>query len=495
MKGDPSAGSIHPSAGSGSGGERLLAFVGCAGFGLVDIVLREFGFEVVGVEIDDAIAGVNRRNGGHCLTADLLDCAPADYAGWFLYHFSPPCPSFSVAKLGGSETEIDLALARKICEFIRVGRPAYFTLENVWGYRKSLSWLLIWYTLLEEGYGVAGWNLNAADYGVPQSRRRMIVIARRDGRPPAKPWPTHAKKPDMFTLPWLGWYEAIEDLIPDLPESEFAPWQMDRMPEELKTFLIMTANTNRGGLDNKPGRGVLDIGEPANTVTAGPAGGTMPKAFLVPGDNASNETVRLADEPMVTIQTRPPERCPHRAFLLGQGERSRPKSGGQPADTVTANHNRTGIRAFVFDSANSNTYGGQGTIKDVSDPIFTITAMEKTAFPKAFIIGGQYQTPNDGSDRTVQNRSLERPIWTIKASEHLDTRVWLPEGKVVALTPLALARLQDFPYWFVLPENRTLSCRGIGNALPPGVYRAVLKSLLGTPFGKLRERGGQIYAE
>lgn len=394
------------------------------------------------------------------------------------------CPSFSVAKQGG-ETEIDLTLARKICEFIRIGRPVYFTLENVWGYRKSLSWLLIWYTLLEEGYGVAGWNLNAADYGVPQSRRRMIVIARRDGRPPAKPWPTHAKKPDMFTRPWLGWYEAIEDLIPGLPESQFAPWQMDRLPEELKTYLIMTANTNRGGLDNKPGRGILDMGEPANTVTSGPAGGTMPKAFLVPGDNTSNKTVRLADEPMATIQTRPPERCPHRAFLLGQSERSRPKSAGQPSGTVTANSNQTGIRAFVIDSANANERNV--TIRDAGNPVFTVTAMEKTALPKAFIIGGQYQTPSDGSERTVQNRSPDCPIWTIMASEHLEMRAWLAEGKVVALTPRALARLQDFPYWFVLPENRALSCRGIGNALPPGVYRAELKSLLGMEGGEFMQ--------
>lgn len=475
MRGDPSTGSGHPSASSGDPGERLLAFVGCAGFGLVEIVLREFGFNVVGVEIDDAIAEVNRRNGGHCLTADLLDIDPADYTGWVLYHFSPPCPSFSVAKQGG-ETEIDLTLARKICEFIRLGRPVYFTLENVWGYRQSLSWLLIWYTLLEEGYGVAGWNLNAADYGVPQSRRRMIVIARRDGRPPAKPWPTHAREPDMFTLPWVGWYEAIEDLIPDLPESQFAPWQMDRLPEELKTYLIMTANTNRGGIDNKPGRGVLDMGEPANTVTAGPAGG-MPKAFLIPGDNTSNETVRLADEPMVTIQTRPPGRCPHRAFILGQGERSRPKSASQPPDTIKANHNQTGIRAFVIDSANANERNV--TIRDAGSPVFTITAMEKTAPPKAFVVDCQNNGPPDRRGLTI--RQQDDPIFTMTASANRRTiRACLISGRVISMTPRALARFQDFPDWFMLPENRALSCRGIGNALPPGVYRAELKSLLGS---------------
>lgn len=443
-----------------------LAFVGFAGFGLVDIVLREFGFEVVGVEIDEAIAAVNRRNGGDVITADILDTDPVDYTDFFLTHFSPPCPSYSVArnaksrqniisrildlachqKLINGEGELDIRFARKICGFIRVIRPEIFTLENVWGYRKSLSWLLIWYTLLSEGYGVDSWNLNAADYGVPQSRRRMIVIARRDGRQPAKPFQTHSKKPDMFTRPWVGWYEALEDLLPELPESKFAPWQEDRMPEEVKSFMI-------------------------------------------PGDNTSNMTVRSADEPMVTIQTRMPERCPHRAFLLGQGSRSKPKYGYRPADIITANNNQTGIKAFVsfvMDSGNTRS----GTVRNNGDPIFTITTMGKIALPKAFIIGAQYQTPADGSKRTVQNRGSDRPVWTIRTSEKGDTRALLAGGKVVSLTPRALARLQDFPDWFVLPVDeifgdwlewaitrRELSCRGIGNALPRGVYRAVLKSL------------------
>jgi len=332
----------------------MKALVGFAGFGGVDIALKSFGFDVIGVEIDDAIAAVNRSNGGHCLTADLLDINPADYIGWLLFHFSPPCPNFSVAKVGGAETEADLTLARKICEFIRVGRPEYLTLENVWMYRKSLGWMLIWYTLLEEGYGVDAWNLNAADYGVPQSRRRMIVIARRDGRRPTKPFPTHSKKPDMFTRPWRNWHEAIEDLLPTLPETQFAAWQMDQMPDEQMTYLCTTGNT----------------------VCASPDGG-IPKAFL-----------------------------------LGQGSRSSIKNCSQPSDTITANNNQTGVKVFVMASAN------------------------------------------------------RRPI-----------RVGYPGAKVVSMSTRCLARFQDFPDSFQLPSNRALACRGIGNALPPSLYRAVLKSL------------------
>ena len=435
--------------------EIKKAFVGFAGFGGVDLTLREFGFQVTGVEINDTIAEVNRVNGGQVITADILDLDSANFSNVDLAHFSPPCPRFSQARskkatldtsdrisdlatfqaVVNGESELDIKLSRKMCEFIRLVRPPYFTLENVWQYRKSLSWLNIWYTLQEQGYGVDTWNLNAADYGVPQSRRRMIVIARRDGRPPAKPFPTHAKEPDMFTNPWVGWYEAIEDLLPGLPETKPAAWQVARLPERLKTALVMTGNNALA--DAKPGKGWLACEMPANTVMAQSA---MGKA---------------------------------KAFILGQGERSKPKNGGCPVGTITANNNQTGIKAFVIET--QNTSHNLTTCKMSGDPIFTINAnvFEKNAAQKAFIIGDEF---NNWGDRTVMNREGNTPIWTISANEKLSgLKMW--QGRWLSMTARCLARFQDFPDWFELPESRELACRGIGNALPSGLYRAVLRSL------------------
>ncbi len=382
----------------------MKVLIGFAGFGGPEIALRELGIEAVGIELDPAIAEVNRANGGDVITADILGIDPAEFVGWELYHFSPPCISFSIANHASSESEADIALAQKICEFIRVGQPRYFSLENVWLYQRSLSWSLIRSTLLDEGYGVDAWHLNAADYGVPQSRKRMIVIARRDGRKPAKPWPTHSKTGnDMFTKPWAGWHEAIEDLIPGLKETQFAPWQWDRLPDEMKTYL---------------------------------------------------------------------ELCPHRAFILGQGERSQPKLADAPADTVTANNNQTGVKALIIGSAN--------------------TAGEKTCLPKAFVVDCQ----NNGSpgNRKLTIRESDEPIFTMMASANrTSVRACLTSARVVSMSVRCLARFQSFPDSFVLPgepgldENiillldprtdRELACRGIGNALPPGMYRAVLRSL------------------
>lgn len=380
------------------------AFVGFAGFGGFSLALREADFDVIEIELNPLIAEVNRVNGGNVITGDFLDIDPADYVGYWLAQFSPPCTRISIANAKGSEAEIDLMLARKMCEFIRVARPRYFVLENVTQYQQSLSWLNIWYTLRECGYGVDAWNLNTADYGVPQSRRRMIVIARRDGRQPAKPWQTHSKNGDMFTRPWMNWYDAVEDLISGLDRSEFANWQNKWLPEK------------------------------------------------------------------------------YRSFIIGNGSRSRPKLANQPADTITANHNQLRLKAFIVDGANSRGYGRTGpTVRHADQPMFTVTAsaLEKNSPPKAFVIGGQYQTLNNGRPRTVQNKDASEPIWTIVASENFDTRAYLAEGGgcTVVMNIRALARFQGFPDWFRFPDDRRLVCRGIGNALPPPLGAAIIRSL------------------
>ncbi|MHC4621851.1 MAG: DNA cytosine methyltransferase [Planctomycetota bacterium] len=423
----------------------MKAFVGFAGFGGVDIALREFGYQVVGVEIDPDIAAVNRYNGGDVITADLLAIDPAAFADYELYHFSPPCPNFSIAKSGAAEQGTDLALAHKICEFIRVGRPRFFTLENVWLYRMSLSWLLIWYTLLEEGYGVDTWNLNAADYGVPQTRRRMIAIARRDGRRPTKPWPTHSKNPDMFTQPWNGWYEAIEDLISDLPETQFAPWQSRLMPEELKSWLVGHSSTNLG---------LAEAAEPAFTVTA--------------------------------------QRSRLRGFILGQGKRSKLKGDNHPADTVTGSTNQTGVKAFVVNSQNTNR---PLTVRLADDPMFSVVSSDgrrPSAIPKAVIIDCQNNgSPDRYGRRGLTIRQMDEPTFTVTASANRPTiRAGLATGRTVSMTPRCLARFQSFPNWFALPTDkavtamsfknftpRELACRGIGNAVPPLLYGAILGEL------------------
>ena len=123
---------------------------------------------------------------------------------------------------------------------LRVCAHPHLLLENVWGYRNFVAFGVILKCLAREGYRTDYWHLNSANYGVPQTRKRLILVARLDGRP-RRPEPTHSKNPGaMFGLKkWVGWYESIKDLIPTLPESQFAPWQLARLPEDMRETMTV----------------------------------------------------------------------------------------------------------------------------------------------------------------------------------------------------------------------------------------------------------------
>jgi len=314
-----------------------------------------------GIEIDDAVARVARDNGFGVETADILEVNPADYESPTVLHASPPCPNFSCAKQGRRESEYDVELARATARFIEELHPRLFTLENVYGYRKSMSWAIIRDALHGCGYWFDLAHVNAADFQIPQTRRRMIVRAALGQMVPHLPPPE----------PWVGWYSAIEDLIPTLPESQFAPWQLAHLKLNSTTLV----------------------------------------------DSAGYPD---ADGARVPVTRR----------------------NGEPANTIIANHAQRGMRAFL--------------------------------------VGGQFARPANGSGelRPVQVRGLDKPTFTVTAQNRGDWRAWLTQGRVVQMTPRALARFQAFPDSYILPNNKVLACRVVGEAVPPLLYEKLIKQLL-----------------
>lgn len=292
-----------------------------SGFGGVDLGAMAAGLQPLwGVEYDAKIAEVANHNlGQHIQVADLLDCDPLRFERPDVLHASPPCPNFSVAKAGGEETPHDIALAAKVAEFVTVLTPEIFTLENVYAYRNSKSWRIIENALYEAGYWLHIDHVNSADYGVPQTRKRMIVRAVRGGFVPYLPQPVE----------WVGWYEAIKDLIPTLPDSKFAPWQLERLPEELKqAWMINGQNAGQEWGGTRLGD------EPSLTIT----NETSPRAFIVSGTEMRNETYRYFDNPVFTIKAQ--DHMP---------------------------------RAFIVDCQNGHN-GESLTIRNANEPIFTLTS-------------------------------------------------------------------------------------------------------------------------
>jgi DNA (cytosine-5)-methyltransferase 1 len=70
--------------------------------------------------------------------------------------------------------------------------PSVFVMENVPPLLKSEEFAAFESAAEDRGYQIVKAVLLAADYGVPQRRRRAIVIGSRIGRP-WLPWPTHGK--------------------------------------------------------------------------------------------------------------------------------------------------------------------------------------------------------------------------------------------------------------------------------------------------------------
>lgn len=168
-----------------------------------------------GLEIDPNVAAVYRENIGTCHAMDIREAAPAEFGGMDFLHASPVCKSFSGANKNKGELQADVDAAIAVTRFLRHHRPKFFTLENVLAYRVSESFRTITATLCDLGYWLDWEPLDAADFGVPQKRIRLILRASRDTVLPPLPPPTRR----------VGWYEAIADLIHDLPDSHLADWQ------------------------------------------------------------------------------------------------------------------------------------------------------------------------------------------------------------------------------------------------------------------------------
>ena len=366
---------------------KTIATIFSGGEG-VGVGARQAGLDHLwGVEMDDAIAQVARDNGFHTLTGNVMDTAlMMSLPRPDVLHASPVCKNASNAKANGEESPLDIATADATCAYIAHFRPDIFTLENVWGYRTFEAFAHILICLKQNGYTVDYWHLNAANYGVPQTRQRLILIARLYGKP-RKPVATHAR-PDKITplfdsrLPWVGWYEAIEDLIDTLPASKFAPWQLERLPVELKDSAIF-------GNDQSDDR-------------KGTAYKAMPKAFIMRSQNTEQEGSR---------QTR-----------------------------------------------------------ESDYPVHTITQDEK---PKAFIIDGK--PANYEGDLAIMAQDDPTVVITASQEKH-QFRAWLSSGRVVKMTPRALARFQSIPDSYILPDKARLACTVIGNSVPPLLYRRVIEA-------------------
>lgn len=182
-----------------------------AGPGGWDEGLRALGrTDVVGIEIDNDAVACRKAAGHATIEADVTDIDPASFFGAEGLIASPPCQSFSSAGKQYGIADVRGQLVYEVLRWADAVNPYWIACEQV----KEV--LPIWQSfasyLEKRGYRTWAGLLNAADYGVPQVRKRAFLLASRQQFD--LPKPTHSQHfgEDLFGVslkPWITLAEVL----------------------------------------------------------------------------------------------------------------------------------------------------------------------------------------------------------------------------------------------------------------------------------------------
>ncbi|MCY4573634.1 MAG: DNA cytosine methyltransferase [Gemmatimonadetes bacterium] len=171
--------------------EALLAIDLFSGLGGLTLGLKRAGFRVIGAVERDALAvesyALNHR-GTRVWPTDIAEVDPLEVLGALslepgrldLLAACPPCQGFSAIRtlnrqLAVADDRNDLLFA--ILPFLRALRPKTLMMENVPGLSTDKRFRTFQECLDALGYCMTLGVLNAAEFGVPQRRRRLILLA------------------------------------------------------------------------------------------------------------------------------------------------------------------------------------------------------------------------------------------------------------------------------------------------------------------------------
>lgn len=242
-----------------------------AGGGLFTEGAKQAGLTPSGaIELDEKKAELYRLNhGGLIQVADIREVNEWENKGCWMLQASPPCKTSSRSKRHGSESEkevafdLDVQLAYTTARAIEEIKPRYFLLENVGDYAATDAYKLIRETLTSLGYYFRQFRLNSADFGVPQSRDRLYLVASLDSEV------VDRLDFSLYFRPRIGWYEGIERHLGTCKEKTLAPYQVNAIAKSLAAGKIAENDIavlvgGAGSNTNKPG--VTHYRSPSPTV-------------------------------------------------------------------------------------------------------------------------------------------------------------------------------------------------------------------------------------
>ena len=196
-----------------------------AGGGGLTVGLKRAGFRVAAaVEIDPHAHATYAANhpDAHTLRQDIKKVKGEDLlaiAGGSIDLLAgcPPCQGFTSLTAKYDKVDPRNQLIFEMSRLAREVRPRSLMMENVPGLSRKAQRLYdgLKRSLQEEGYTLTEGVLEVADYGVPQFRRRLVLLAGL-GFAIELPKPTHAKGGADGRSPW----RTVKDAIGNMPRPE-----------------------------------------------------------------------------------------------------------------------------------------------------------------------------------------------------------------------------------------------------------------------------------
>ena len=217
-------------------------------------------------------------------SCEILETAQLEPGETFAVVGGPSCQVFSTA---GQRKSLGDPRGTMFQHFVRViheTQPEFFIMENVQGLLSAAvrhrplkqrgpgyppleeeeelgsAFRVVAETLRHLGYYCVFDVLNAADYGVPQTRRRLVIVGSRDGRKVRMPEATHHSEAADGLAKWRTLGEALEGLNENDPDfylfcptkerylkliPEGGNWR--NLPEDLKGIALGRAFQSWGG--------------------------------------------------------------------------------------------------------------------------------------------------------------------------------------------------------------------------------------------------------
>lgn len=371
---------------------------------------------------------------------------------------SPSCTHFSRARGATPVSKQERGLGWMIVKWAALTRARMIFAENVpewvtWGpvrrgrpvkAKAGRYFQQLVSQLRDLGYAVEWRTLVAADHGAPTTRKRLYLIARRDGEPIIWPAATHGPnraQPYRSAAECIDWSDlgrSIFDRKKPLAEAtcrRIAAGIM-RYVVQGKPFLV---NTAYGGTTGR-GKYVYGTEEPLRTVTSANGfalvSAFLSKYFTAKGsqDHAIPMTAPLGAVTAVDHHSLVCATLLHNTTGHAAGDLRRPLA------TITTGNHHALVAAFL-----TTYYSGGGTAHGVDDPMPAIVTKARHGLVTVDIDGQTYA---------------------------------IADIRLRMLKPRELATAQGFPADYILTGTQAEQIGRIGNSVCPDVAEAIVRANL-----------------